>query len=80
MRFEKWIDTLVEEKGYDREQVFQVEGKSGTNFIPLGVVVDTIKIAPLKEREAIKDVIVRLDFVNADVADYFRHLAQAIAI
>jgi len=80
MSFDKWIDTLVKEKGYDRESLFTVEGPSGQNIIPLGVVVNAIKTAPAHEQAAIKAVIVKLDFVNAEIADYFRHLAQAIAI
>lgn len=80
MTFTKWLDTFVSEKGFDLEQIFTVEGKSGANFIPLACVLDAIKAAPASEQAAIKTMIVRLDFRNANVCDYFRHLAQAIAI
>ena len=33
--FNKWLDTFIEEKGYDLEQVFEVDGPSGWNMIPL---------------------------------------------
>ena len=80
MRFEQWIDTLVEEKEMDPEQILEVEGPSGLNQIPLGVVIEAIKTAPAHEQKAIKEVVVWLDFLNADIVRYFRHLAQAIAI
>lgn len=78
--FSQWIDTLIEEKGIDTEQVLEVEGKSGANMIPVGSLVETIKGAPDHERRGIKSMLVRLDFHNADLIPYFRHLAQAIAI
>ena len=80
MTFNEWLDTLVEEKGYDTEEIFEVMGASGMNLIPLGCVLDAIKDAPEHERQAIKTVVVRLDFLNQDIRGYFRHLAQAIAL
>jgi len=80
MTFTKWLDTFTTEKDLDMEQVFAVEGASGTNHIPLGCVVEAIKSAPAHEQRGIKDMIVRIDFRNGDVCHYFRHLAQAIAI
>lgn len=79
MRFSKWLDTLIEEKGYDLEHTFTVEGPSGSNHIPLGCLVDVIKQAPKHEQQAIKTMVVKLDFRNANILDYFGHLAKAIA-
>ena len=81
MTFNNWLDTLIEEKGYDLDDLLEVEGPSGVlNVIPLEVLVDSIKGASASERASIKNVIVKLDFVNANVLDYLRHLAQAIAV
>ena len=80
MNFSKWLDTLVEEKGYDTEGIIEVEGASGTNWIPLGCLLDAIKSASQQEKDGIKRMIVRIDFVNGNLMDYFKHLAQAIAI
>lgn len=80
MDFTAWLDTFVGEKELDTERLFEIEGESGLNIIPLGVVLEHIKIAPQNEQAAIKRMIVRIDFVNGDVTDYFRHLAQAIAV
>lgn len=80
MSFNKWIDTLIEEKGFDTESILQAEGAIGTNYIPLGCLIDAIKTAPAHEQAEIKTMIVKLDFMNRDIMRYFRHLAQAIAI
>jgi len=80
MAFNQWLDTFVDEKGIDPEQLLEVDGPSGLNLIPVGVLVDAIKGAPATERAAIKDMIVRIDFANGDVLPYFQHLAQAIAL
>lgn len=77
--FDKWLDTFIDEKALDTEEVFTVEGPSGPNYIPLGVVIEHIKIAPAHEQQAIKDMLVKIDFCNGDVLDFFRHLAGAIA-
>lgn len=68
MKFTKWLDTMIKEKGIDLEEIFTVE-KTQTNIMSYGVVV-----------EAIKNMLVKIDFFNGDVKDYFRHLAVAIAI
>ena len=80
MAFAIWIDTLVEEKGYDLDDRFEVPGPSGVNSIPLGSVVTGCKQATAEEQAKIKDMLIQLDFRGADLLDYFRHLAAALAI
>jgi len=80
MTFDKWLDTLIEEKGYDTEHRFEVQGESGSNSIPLGCVAEAMKTAPATEQKAIKNMLVKIDFKNGDCLDYFRHLAWAIAL
>lgn len=80
MTFTKWLDTFTAEKGIDMEHVLTVKGASGDNMIPVGCVIDAIKSAPAREQNAIKAMIVKIDFHNAPVLPYFAHLAQAIAI
>jgi hypothetical protein len=66
-RFNNWIDTLVEEKNVDLEECFEVEGPSGTNTIPYGVIIEHIKIAPTSEQRKIKDVWCKdLELVDED--------------
>lgn len=76
----KWLDMFVEEKALDTEEVFTVDGPSGPNYIPLGVVIEHIKIAPVHEQRQIKDMLVKIDFYNGDVLDFFEHLSRAIAV
>lgn len=80
MTFTKWLDTFLSEKGIDLEQTLTVEGPSGVNYMPIECLVDAIKSAPKDEQRIIKNMIVKIDFRNGDVLDYFRHLGQAIAI
>ena len=75
-----WIDRVVSEKELDAEHVFEVKGASGPNFIPLAVVIEHVRIATKREQAAIKNMLVRIDFVNGDVMRFFNHLAKAIAI
>lgn len=75
-----WIDRFAKEKELDTDHVFEVEGASGLNFVPLAVVVEHIKIATRQEQAQIKNVLVRIDFVNGNVMRFFEHLARAIAI
>jgi len=79
MNFTKWLNTFVDEKGIDREQIIEAEGPRGMNFIPVECLLQEIIQAPLHEREAIKNMIVKIDFLNGDVMHYFKHLAHAIA-
>jgi len=79
MTFATWLDTFVSEKGIDLEHVLSVDGPSGVNTIPVGCLVDLMKQPPKHEQSGIKTMIVKIDFRNGDVLDYFRHLAQAVA-
>ena len=40
----------------------------------------TIENAPAREQDGIKTMLVRIDFANGDVMDYFKHLAGALAL
>jgi|TARA_R110000764_G_scaffold229620_1_gene320546 hypothetical protein len=74
-----YLNALISEKGLNTEATIEVEGNSGTNFIPLGVVIEHILIANSTEQAQIKNTLVKIDFHNGDVMHFFTHLAQAIA-
>jgi hypothetical protein len=78
--FAKWLRTFVSEKELDLEHRFNKDGPSGMNSIPLGNVIEAMVLAPVHEQEMIRDQLVRLDFRNANVLNYFDHLAGALAI
>jgi hypothetical protein len=79
MTFNTWLDTFLSEKGIDLETVVEAEGPSGTNWIPVGCLVDLMKGAPKGEQVGIKAMLVRIDIANASVLDYLKHLAGAVA-
>lgn len=79
-RFAKWLDTFLSEKGIDAEETLDVEGPSGLNVIPVGCVVEAMKVAPEHEQAGIKSMLVRIDFKNGSVTHYLAHLAKAIAV
>lgn len=77
---EKYLRTFFEEKDLP-EVVFEVESPNGTaNMIPSELVIDVIlNSCPADEQERIANMIRRLDFANADILDYLKHLARALA-
>lgn len=83
MTFNKWIDTFLDEKGIEGDDMIVAEGPSGANHIPVEILVSAIKSAPTHEQNGIRDMLVRIDFAapgRKPVLDYFAHLGQAIAI
>jgi len=80
MRFDEWLDTLVEEKGYNVEQFITVEGESGQNIMSLEIVLEAIKKACQEDKKKIKNMLVKIDFHNGDCMHFFKHLAGALAI
>lgn len=77
--FDEWLDMFISEKEIDTDTIIEVEGPSGLNIMPVGVVIEHIKITTPEEQHQIKDILVKIDFFDGDVLHFFRHLAQAIA-
>ena len=75
-----YLENLISEKqGISMDTPIEVEGASGTNFMSVGIVVEHILITSKAEQNAIRTMLVKIDFHNADVLDYFKHLAKALA-
>ena len=77
--FNKWLDTFVEEKGIDLGQILEIKTENNTHYFEVGNIIENIKATTPEEQEEIKNMIVKIDFYNGDVVDYFKHLAQALA-
>ena len=77
--FNNWLDTFIEEKGIDLEQILEVKTEKNTHYFEVGNVIENIKTTTPEEQEEIKKTIIKIDFYNGDVVDYFKHLAQALA-
>lgn len=76
--FNKWLDTFIEEKGIDLDDTFTIEKNEQMHIFEVGNIVENIKATSPKEQAQIKDMLVKIDFYNGDVLDYFKHLAQAL--
>tara|TARA_R110000744_G_scaffold37582_2_gene86018 strand:- start:6828 stop:7076 length:249 start_codon:yes stop_codon:yes gene_type:complete len=75
-----YLELLIGEKeGISMDTPIEVEGASGTNFMTVGVVCEHILIAPKSEQEAIKKMLVKIDFANGCLNHFFFYLAEAIA-
>lgn len=77
--FNSWLDTFIEEKGIDLGQILEVKTDKNTQYFEVGNIIENIKATTPKEQEEIKNMIIKIDFYNGDVVDYFKHLAQALA-
>jgi hypothetical protein len=79
MTFKNWFETFLDEKALPfKSWEIQVDGE--IHFIDSDVVIEAILNAPEHEQKAIKEMIVKIDFVNGNVNDYFKHLATGLIV
>ena len=75
MKFEKWLETLITEKGVDMDDAIELEGHIGFTY---AVLVEQLAAMP-EHHEAIKTKLVVIDFKNGDVFHFLKYLAKGIA-
>tara|TARA_R110002050_G_scaffold18260_7_gene53460 strand:- start:526 stop:759 length:234 start_codon:yes stop_codon:yes gene_type:complete len=75
----KYLNTLISEKNINTETIFEVEGESGTNFIPLAVVIEYISTMPESMQDKVRTKLVQIDFHNGNVLNFFEYIAKYIA-
>jgi hypothetical protein len=74
----KYLKTFFEEKNLP-EVEWELKDRSGqTHWISNEVVIEHILIAPEHEKKGLADMIRKLDFKNANINDYLKHLAGAL--
>ncbi len=78
--FNNWLDTFIEEKGIALDDTFTIEENGEQHIFEIGNIVENIKATTPKEQAQIKDMIVKIDFHNGNVIDYFKHLAKALVM
>jgi hypothetical protein len=75
-----YLNNLISEKeGIEMYTEINQEGPSGMNFMTVEVIVEHILIASKEEQEQIKLILLKIDFKNGNIMDFFKHLAKAIA-
>ena len=74
-----YLHNLLGENNIDLKTTLSVNGASGSNVIPVGVVVEYILITTKAEQRSIRDVLVAIDYKNGDIMHFIKHLALAIA-
>jgi hypothetical protein len=78
MTTKQWLKIFFEEKNLPFAQ-WEIEASDGvTHFINNEIVIDAIHTAPPSEQKQIQSVLRRLDFANADVNDFLKHLARGL--
>ena len=76
--FNEWFETFIEEKGDKINHDFEINVKGEWHQIPLEALKGFIFIMPSTIQNKIKDTLVKLDYKNADINDYLKHLATGI--
>lgn len=76
--FDIWLDNFIKEKEIDLDETFTIDSNGQAHIFEIGNIIENIKATSSEEQNAIKDMIVKIDFHNGDVVDYFKHLAKAL--
>lgn len=74
--FQRWFLTFLEEKEVDLGEYITIG--DGTTA-QVGAVCSIIMSAPQKEQDKIEEMLVKIDYVNGNVTNYFKHLAKALS-
>lgn len=74
----KYLETFFAEKNL-KPVTWELTSSDGTwNLMPSSFVIEQIMDAPESEKIGISNVLRKLDFLNADINDYLKHLAGAL--
>lgn len=76
--FTNWFNTFIEEKDLPYVQWELTDSEGRVHLIDTDVVKEAILNCNDAEQAQLKDMLVKIDFGNGDVNDYFKHLAQAL--
>lgn len=77
--FTKWLNRFLDEKGYDLSEEFEIKNNDGIKMMfSYENVINSIKKTTEQGQNEIKNILVMLDFNNADIKNYLRHLSKAL--
>lgn len=77
--FDEWIDKYIEEKGINLDELFSLEVDGIGHLFDYASIIEQIKCTSKSEQEKIRNKITEIEFYNADVKDFLRHLAIQLA-
>jgi len=75
MKFAKWLEVFIEEKGYENE-VFNFEMQGQFHMVEMDFLVEFLKGIDGENQRKIKDMLVKIDFMNGNVKDFLLHCAK----
>ena len=73
-----YFDTFFAEKNVPSTTWELTDYQGTTHIVCSDVIMEAIKAAPEHEQIQIRDVLVKLDFANADITSFLKHLAQGM--
>jgi len=74
----KYFEQFFEEKNLPFQQWEIADNSGNTHIISNEDIIEMVKQTEGAEAEAIKKVLVKLDFANADINKYLRFLAERL--
>ena len=77
--FKNWIDTFIYEKDLPMEDTFTIDKNGTMNIMSYKTIYEHMLIANDKEQQQIKNMIVKIDFMNGNILNFFQYLGKLIA-
>lgn len=77
--FDEWLDKFIEEKEINLDEPFSIEVDGIGHLFDYASIIEQIKHTSKSQQEKIRNKIVEIEFYNADVKDFLRHLAIPLA-
>ncbi len=76
--FNSWLNTFISEKGIS-ELVLEFEDDRQWNYFPIQVLQEYLNLCSEEIQNKVKTKLVKLDFYNQNVKDFFEYIAKWIA-
>ena len=74
--FETWFDDFISEKQIDPDMPLNIEVGEQFHIMVVQNVIDLIKSSSKEDKKAIMKMLIRIDFFNQSVTDYFEFLVE----
>ena len=77
--FKNWIDTFIDEKDLPMEDTFTIDKNGTMSIMSYKTIYEHMLIANDQEQEQIKNMIVKIDYMNGNILNFFQYLGGLIA-